>query len=194
MRHLIKIIRSVFFVWLFLIGTTWGAGLLPATKSSDSTQPIEIIADRLVTNHTEKFAEFTGSVKATQGKFSLTADVLRIYYEGDLVASSKDKSAREAIQKLVATGKVHIVAEPYVADTERAEYVLTTDILTLTGPNSKVVSGKNVLTGTKIVLKRSEGQAEVEGSASERVKALLHPDEKTGGLPEAKKPAAQKDQ
>jgi lipopolysaccharide export system protein LptA len=194
MRRVLKITTAGFFIgWLFWVGTVSGAGLFPAGNSGDSGEPIEIIADRLVANNTEKWADFTGAVNVTQGKFTLTADALRIYYEGDLINPPKNKSMRDSIQKLVATGRVHIVAEQYVADSERAEYVLATDILTLTGANSKVVSGKNILTGSKIVLKRSEGKAEVEGSASERVKALFHQGPKGGGLSEAKKVEENKD-
>jgi lipopolysaccharide export system protein LptA len=194
LQRTIKIAGAGFFIgWLLLAGTASGAGLFPSGSSGDAEAPIEIVADRLVASNTEKWADFTGSVKATQGKFTMTADSLRIYYEGDLITPSKTKSARESIQKLVASGRVHIVAEQYVADSERAEYVLATDILTLTGANSKVVSGKNILTGSKIVLKRSEGKAEVEGSASERVKALFYQDSTSNGALELKKPQGQKD-
>jgi lipopolysaccharide transport protein LptA len=164
------------------------AGLIPTGNSGGSGEPIEIVADRLVATNAEKWVDFTGSVKAKQGKFTLTADQLRIYYEGDLISPSKTKPTRESIQKMVATGRVHIVAEPYVADTDRAEYELATDTLTLIGANSKVVSGKNILTGSKIVLKRSEGKAEVVGSASERVKALFYSEPKGDQPSDSKKP------
>ena len=194
MRRVLKIATAGLFIgWFSLVGPAIGAGLFPAGNSGDSGEPIEILADRLVASNTQKWADFTGAVKVTQGKFTLTADSLRIYYEGDLINPPKNQSMRESIQKLVATGRVHIVAEQYVADADRAEYVLATDILTLTGANSKVVSGKNVLTGSKIVLKRSEGTAEVEGSASQRVKALFHQESKVDRLPESKKPEEKKD-
>jgi len=194
MRRVLKITTAGLIIgWFSLVGPAIGAGLFPAGNSGDSGEPIEILADRLVASNTQKWADFTGAVKVTQGKFTLTADSLRIYYEGDLINPPKNQSMRESIQKLVATGRVHIVAEQYVADADRAEYVLATDILTLTGANSKVVSGKNVLTGSKIVLKRSEGTAEVEGSASQRVKALFHQESKVDRLPESKKPEEKKD-
>jgi lipopolysaccharide transport protein LptA len=166
----------------------WAAGLFSSESPEGSKEPIEIVADRLVANNNEKWADFIGSVKATQGTFTMTSDSLRIYYEGDLMSPPKDQSMQQSIQKLVATGHVHIVTDRYVADTERAEHVVATDVLTLTGPNSKVVSGKNTLTGYKIVLLRSEGKAFVESSASERVKALLYQEPKGGGEPASGKP------
>jgi lipopolysaccharide transport protein LptA len=166
----------------------WAAGLFSSDDSGSSKEPIEIVADRLVADNTEKWADFTGSVQATQGSFSMTSDALRIYYEGDLMNPPEDKSTEQSIQRLVATGRVHIVTERYVADTERAEHVVATDVLTLTGPNSRVVSGKNTLTGYKIVLIRSEGKAFVESSGSERVKALFYQEPKDNQAPGAKQP------
>jgi len=169
------------------------AGLLPTDGSGSSKEPIEIVADRMVTNNAERWADFTGSVKATQGASTMTSDALRIYYEGDLLNPPRGKSTQESIQRIVATGRVHIVTEKYVADAERAEHVLATDIMTLTGPNSTVVSGKNSLTGSKIVLNRSTGSAEVESSGSQRVKAVFHQEPKVPGAPESKKPEGKKD-
>ena len=170
----------------------WAAGLFSAGGSADSKAPIEIVSDRLVANNAEKWADFLGAVTATQGKFSMTSDALRIHYEGDLMGPPKDKSAQNLITKLVATGRVHIATDQYTADAERAEYVPATDVLTLSGENSKVVSGKNTLTGSKIVLNRSEGKALVESTGAERVKAVFFQEEKSTssspGKAEEKKP------
>lgn len=172
--------------------SSWAAGLFSAGGASDAKAPIEIVSDRLVANNAEKWADFLGAVTATQGKFSMTSDALRIHYEGDLLRPPKDKSAQNLITKLVATGRVHIASDQYTADAERAEYVPATDVLTLTGENSRVVSGKNTLTGSKIVLNRSEGKAIIESTGAERVKAVFFQEEKgtssSPGKPEEKKP------
>jgi len=42
-----------------------------------------------------------------------------------------------------------------------------------------VVSGRNTLTGSKIVLKRSEGKALVESTGAEAVKAVFFQEEKS---------------
>ena len=180
-------------ICLFWASSLWAAGLFSTDSSEGSKEPIEIISDRLVANNTEKWADFTGSVKATQGTFTMTSDALRIYYEGDLMNPPKDKSTQQSVQRMVATGRVHIVTDRYVADAERAEHVVATDVLTLTGPNSKVVSGKNTLTGSKIVLYRSEGKAFVESSETERVKALFYQEPKGTSEAGSKKPAEKKE-
>jgi lipopolysaccharide export system protein LptA len=158
-----------------LVSGAWAAGLFPAAGSENSKDPLEIVADRLVTNDAEKFAEFSGSVKAVQGKFSIVSDTLRIFYAGELMNAPKGaKSSRDAIKKIVASGKVHIETEEYIADAQRAEYVIETDEITLSGPNSRVLSGKNSLSGSKIILNRSQGKAFVESSGNERVKAIFY--------------------
>jgi lipopolysaccharide export system protein LptA len=159
----------------------WSAGLFPAGTPSDAKAPIEILSDRLVANNAEKWADFLGAVTATQGRFSMTSDALRIHYEGDLMSPPKGKSAQSQITKLVATGRVHIATDQYTADAERAEYVPATDVLTLSGENARLISGKNTLTGSKIVLNRSEGKALVESSGAERVKAVFFQEEKAAG-------------
>jgi lipopolysaccharide transport protein LptA len=181
---------TVLAIWLLAAASAWAAGLFPEPEKRESSkEPIEIVADRLVTNNTEKWADFTGSVKATQGKFSMTSDALRIYYEGDLLKMPKDSPVHDVVKKLVASGKVHIVTEEYVADAERAEYVPATEILTLLGDHSRVVSGKNTLTGSKIVFNRAEGRASVESSGAARVKAVLHQEDKDAGGSDAGKKA-----
>lgn len=169
----------------------WGAGLFTPGGSADAKAPIEIVSDRMMANTTEKWAEFKGSVQVTQGKFSMAADALRIYYEGDLMNTAKGGSAQEQIRKMEATGRVHIVTEQYTADTEHAEYVPATDVLILSGERSRVISGRNTLSGSKIVLNRSEGKAVVEGAGAERVKAVFFQEEK-GSPPASGKPGSQK--
>lgn len=156
----------------------WPTGLLPAAGTADAQDPIQIVSDRMIANTTEKWADFLGAVVATQGKFSMASDALRIYYEGDLINASQGGPAQERIRRLEATGRVHIVTEQYTADAERAEYLPATDVLTLSGNPSRVVSGKNTLSGSKIVLNRSAGKALVEGGPAERVKAVFFQEEK----------------
>jgi len=177
--------------WLWAAPAVWPAGFFASGGSTDSKAPIEIVSDRMMANTTEKWAEFKGSVQVTQGNFSMAADALRIYYEGDLMDTPKGGAAQDRIKKLEATGRVHIVTDQYTADAERAEYVPATDVLILSGERSRVISGRNTLSGSKIVLNRSEGKAVVEGAGAERVKAVFFQEEK-GSPPASGKPGSQK--
>ena len=168
------------------------AGLFSPTGGGASNEPTEIVSDRLVNNNTEKVAEFTGAVKATQGNFSIASDTLRIHYEGDLINPPKDKSAKSQVTKMVAIGRVHIISDQYIADSDRAEYDPATDVLTLIGENSRVTSGQNSITGSKIILNRRDGKSFAESSGTSRVKAVLHQGPKEGEGPKADKPAEKK--
>jgi lipopolysaccharide transport protein LptA len=168
------------------------AGLFAPTGGGASNEPTEIVSDRLVNNNTEKVAEFTGAVKATQGNFSITTDTLRIHYEGDLINPPKDASAKNQVTKMVAIGRVHIISDQYIADSARAEYDPATDILTLLGENSRVTSGLNSVTGSKIIINRRDGKSFAESSGTSRVKAVLHQGPQEGEGPKPDKPAEKK--
>jgi len=168
------------------------AGLFSPTGGGASNEPTEIVSDRLVNNNTEKVAEFTGAVKATQGNFSIASDTLRIHYEGDLINPPKDTSTKNQVTKMVAIGRVHIVSDQYIADSDRAEYDPATDVLTLIGENSRVTSGQNSITGSKIILNRRDGKSFAESGGTSRVKAVLHQGPKEGEGSKADKPSEKK--
>ena len=51
-----------------------------------------------------------------------------------------------------------------------------TMVLVLEGENSRVQSGKNILTGSKITIYRKDEEIKVEGSPQKRVKAVFYSD------------------
>ena len=155
------------------------AGAQDTANSKDAPQQetqIEITADKLITNSEEKYAEFIGNVRASQGSFVMTSGKLRIYYEGDPVNpdSKGSDSGQDALKKILATENVKIVSERYTATSDRAEYEVVEGTIILSGKKAKVVSGKNSLAGTKIILNQKSGQVKVEGGPSQRVKAVFY--------------------
>lgn len=140
-------------------------------------EQIKIEADKLITNPTEKFAEFSGNVRASQGAFVINADRLRIYYQAASDSASEGATGQETIQQIIATGNVKLSTETYTAETDRAEYDLETQVLVLIGERSAVKSNRNLLTGSKISVDRKTGQMSVESDPQERVKAVFYPDE-----------------
>ncbi len=153
--------------------------------------PIEIVSDRMVVQDVEKWADFLGSVRLTRGDLIMTSEKLRIYYEGDLLNPAPGSAPLDAIRKLVATGRVHIVSGTYVADAEEADYDPAADRLVLTGRPASVTSGGNAITGSRIVLNRTAGKAEAEGGPSGKVRARFHaePGEEGKKKPSSAKPA-----
>jgi lipopolysaccharide export system protein LptA len=156
------------------------AGELPQKKDTNQAdEQIQIVADKLITNSAEKFAEFMGDVRTSQGNLVITSERLRIYYRDDPGRSKDETGGRESIERVVASGNVQISSEKYKAETDQAEYNPDTQVLVLSGENSTVTSGKNILTGSKITVFRKNGQIKVESSPHERIKAVFYPKEKT---------------
>ena len=177
--------NSLVIRWLQIIA--WGAAILllgsamaadqPASGAESSKtgdQPILIEADQLVSNNEKKFAEFIGNVKATQADFVITSDRLRIYYQGELLETegTGDRD-EEMLRKIVASGNVKIKSSQYSAESEKVEYDTQSMTITMTGDGSKVLSGKNSISGSKIILYRKDGRVEVVGSKKQRVEATF---------------------
>jgi lipopolysaccharide export system protein LptA len=150
-------------------------------QNEDEDQPILIKADQLISNSKEKFAEFIGNVIANQADFVITCDKLRIYYQGDLIdtegtSNKEEKNSNDdgKLKKIVATGRVKIDSSQYNAKSERVEYDTESMIITLTGDDSTVTSGKNSIVGSKIILYRKDGRVKVIGSKKKRVEATFY--------------------
>ena len=148
------------------------AGAAEDSRSTPSkNEPIQIVADKLISFNEQKYADFIGNVKVTQGEFTITSDKLRIHYRGELLDTENKKGEEDIIRKIVATGKVKITSEQYEAMADRAEYDTSTKTVILSGENAKVISGKNSISGSVIRLNQQSGQVRVDGSANKRIKA-----------------------
>jgi lipopolysaccharide export system protein LptA len=156
--------------------TAWTADQ-PQTGQPDN-EPIQIVADQLISYNEDKYAEFVGNVKVTQGEFTINSDKLRIYYQGELLENEKKGSDEELLKKVIATGNVKISSEQYHAEADKAEYDTAAKTVILSGENAKVISGKNSITGSKITLNQKSGQVKVESSGAKRIKAEFFTKEK----------------
>ena len=140
---------------------------------------IQIVADKLITNNEEKFAEFSGDVHTRQGTFVITSDRLRIYYQTDPDAAGDQAGRDESIKQVVASGNVQVSNGKYTAETDRVEYDLETQVVVLIGENSTLKSNRNTLSGSKITVDRKTGQMKVESHPQKRVKAVFYPNKNT---------------
>lgn len=160
----------------------------PASSQAEDKSPvnlqqnerIKISADNLTVDNEAKVAEFTGNVKAQQGTNNLRSDVLRIYYKGGIGEQEKNVSGQDAIDRIIATGNVKIQFDDKVAVSDEAVYISAEQVLILSGPNTRVVSGNDSIAGEKITLYRESGKINIEGSTKTRVEAVFYPGEKGG--------------
>ena len=183
-RHLVKYRLFCFRLALFTCtAILWSFGVFAGEPPEDrdanpSNEQIQIVADKLITNNKEKFAEFLGDVRASQGNFVVRSEHLRIYYKDDPQnhANQEPASGQGLIKRLVASDNVRVSFEEYTAKTHRMEYDLDTQVVVLIGEGSTMTSGKNILTGSKITVNRKNGQIQIESSPQQRVRAVFHPE------------------
>lgn len=130
-------------------------------SAAEKQVPIQITADQLISDNNEKYAEFIGNVNAVQGDWVINSDRLRIYF----ASGGRDQTgaAQGSFRQIVASGNVRIKFDNKVAVTERAVYTRNTDVLVLSGANSKVVEGRSSIVGEKITVDRGKGKTSVEG-------------------------------
>lgn len=145
-----------------------------AVSPTMSKDKIRVTSDTLTTNAEANYAEFSGNVKATQGEAYILAERLRIYYNPDASGSQGGASqgagslvsGNEAIEKIVASGNVRMRMDAREALAERAEYILKTEILTLTGENTKITEGQNLFTAQTITFYRKESRVKADGGVT----------------------------
>lgn len=149
--------------------------MVASDQTAPRETPIHIKADKLITDTQQNTAEFSGNVRATQGDTVITADLLTVHYRSG--ARTDTTSGMDAIVRIVAQGNVQIEFDQQTAYTQHADYIAEKRLIVLTGPGSKIVSGKNAITGQKITLNRDDGRVQVVGSADAPVEAFFYSNE-----------------
>ena len=147
----------------------------PAAKPPES-KIIHVTADKLITASGARSAEFIGNVRATQGDATITADRMQIFYQ----SGKTQEVGTQSVRKMIARGNVKIMMEDKTAVAPQAVYTTADSILVLSGPGSKLISGKNTISGQKITLDRANGGITVERGKEKRVEAVIFSED--GGL------------
>jgi lipopolysaccharide export system protein LptA len=142
-------------------------------KKEGGENKIHITADRLIAEGNSNNAEFIGNVRAVQETTVITSAKLKIFYKKDPSGSKDNAKGAESIKEIIATGNVKILFDDKIAETEQAVYTAETRVLELNGPDSKITSGKNIISGSKIIFFRDDGRVKVEGSGNKRVEAFF---------------------
>lgn len=162
-----------------IILCVWGcADLVFAEEPSvaRSASPIRITADKLVTDSNTNTAEFSGQVRAIQDNTEITTDRLILFYKSK--KGRPENKGDSNIERIEAHGHVRIMFDNRVAVSDQAVYITSERKLTLEGPGSKVTSGQDEITGSKITFYRGDGRIALEGDAKNQVKAIIHSDQR----------------
>jgi lipopolysaccharide export system protein LptA len=173
--------------------------------SQSSKDPIDIESDMLVVHDQQKYATFSGNVKAVQGTTTLRAQELKVHYVGgpEKLNAGKNEGADQAapatkvadvkpagglasddgtqITEIDAKGDVIINSDKDQTTTsEWAIYDVPSQMVTV-GGNVVLTQGKNVLKGDRLVIDLKTGESRFENTgnatAGGRIRALFMPKE-----------------
>lgn len=162
----------------------------------DSTQPIEISADSLEVAQEEQIATFAGNVDAVQGDLVLSADELKVHYEGEEGGVGIAAGNSSTIRQIDAAGNVIITSPLETAEGDHGTYDVLSKMVTLEG-EVVLTRGANVIRGERLEMDLVSGKSRIVGTetsvadgdqetSGERVRALFTPKAKGddgGGAP-----------
>ena len=159
------------------------AVLLLATSSGfcqSDDKPINIEADRMISQEEKNSVVFIGNVDASQGKVTIRTDEMTIYYQPN--DPKKSKSQSRQVDKMICVGNVKITQEDWLGTGDRMDYFAKARKVILHG-NAKTWQGQNMVSGKTITYYLDEKRSEVDraqtttgkGKKQERVRATIVP-------------------
>jgi len=148
---------------------------LPAKSASgrDATEPVDVTADQLYVNDTDKTALFVGKVVAVQGDATLKTPELHVTYEGQAAveqltgAASQQSTGGSHLSRLVAkNGSDLTMGTERRVLSNRAEFDAKADTA-LFLRDVVVHQQKNVLQGARLFVDRKAGTSRLETPAQD---------------------------
>ncbi len=139
---ILNLFKQIIILFYFITPSlVWSQSLNLATGNND--QPVEITADNGIEWQRDKQIMIaSGKARATRGKASVEADILRAFYK-------KNKNGSSNLFRLDAIGQVKITSPTQKLTGEMGVYDLIKGILVLTGKKVSLISGKNVITANQ---------------------------------------------
>ncbi|MBN2299335.1 MAG: hypothetical protein JXM72_12115, partial [Deltaproteobacteria bacterium] len=118
----------------------------------DSSDMVEIEADRLDVNTPEGKAVFQGNVKAKKGDIIVNSQVLTLLYD----------NKTQKVTSLIADGEVFVLWQDKEATCNQAVYSLDKEMMELAG-DVIITKGAEKLSGQKVIVDMASDTQVVEG-------------------------------
>ena len=162
------------FLKIFLVGSLLLTG--SAFAESNSSAPIHIEADRMISQEQKNSVGFIGNVDAKQGDITIRADEMTVYYTEDN-GRKKGHGRSSEVKKLICKKHVEITEGDWLGTGNRMDYFAKDRKVILSG-NAKAWQGQNMVSGKTIIYYLDEKRSIVEQDKkkSGRVKAVIHPE------------------
>ena len=123
--------------------------------AQDTSQPVNVEADRLAVNNADGSAVFSGNVRVSQGDLRLAAAEVRVEYG----------TGSTTIARLHATGGVTLANLSDAAEAKEAVYTIDAGTIVMTG-DVLLTQGASTLAGQKLTLHLKDGTGVMEGRVS----------------------------
>ena len=122
------------------------------TSGASDEEPVEITADKLIADNRAHTAVFEGTVVARQGKITLYADWMKVFY-----------SEAGDIRKIEARGNVKLVKDAREITSGKAIYYKELQKIVFTG-NPVATEGNSTISGDRMVYYITNDRSVVENS------------------------------
>jgi len=140
--------RALLIALLLLPGAAFAQeAAVPADASTVVT------SDLFRLNLGEHQGVFTEHVVVSSPSFHMTTQEMTVFFS---------QTDGNKVERMLARGEVRIETDGREAKAAQAEYTVADDRLVLTG-SPQITQGKDIITGTKIILYRRTNRLEVEG-------------------------------
>lgn len=148
-----------------------------AAALDDSSEPIHIEADRMVSSDKDSAVVFIGNVDARQGNLLIRTDEMTVYYVQNNKGSGNKNTSQ--VEKLICKGNVEISQGNWLGTGDRMDYFAQDRKVILSG-DAKGWQGQNMVSGKTITYFLDEGRSIVEGPATADSTASKNVGEKPG--------------
>ena len=162
------------------------AGPAAAQLAQNSDAPVDITADELEVINAQCLATYSGGAEALQDTVRLRADVLKIYYKPKPSAKpgGTGQACGNQLDRMEANGSVYYVTPQQRVRGDAAVYDAGADTITITG-DVVAAQARNVLRGSKLVIKVATGDTHMQSSVKGRnkpgrVRTVLYPKQQAG--------------
>jgi lipopolysaccharide export system protein LptA len=162
------------------------AGPSLAQLAPSSNAPVDVTADQLQVENQKCLATYSGDAEALQATSRLRANVINIYFKS-LPPHTGDQSNQSCgqLDHMEADGAVYYVTPDQVVKGDHGVYSADTKTIVVTG-DVVVAQGRNVSSGTRLVINTDTGVANMESDVKGRgqpgrVRAVFYPNQSLSG-------------
>lgn len=170
-----------FMMCLLAISSLAAFSAQAAANGFDSKEPIEISSDSLEVLQKDRVAVFRGNVIAKQGKVTLNANEMKVYYKE---GGDNTEGASGSVSKIEVNGNVLLVTAQESAESDKGVYQVDTKHVTMLG-NVSLTKDKSVIKGNRLEYDLASGKSVLtslptdnQGKKGNRVRGVFVPEEK----------------